>query len=138
MESSETEWNEQVKEGVLKRVKWWQQSNNEPPMAWVTQLIEYLNSMTVSLPSPELGELLVSQMCFEKDHPSMWKFMHRALSSRLLFPLQLLSLLSSKVIPRRRSHPHAYALFLPLLAQHAFSFHPTASTVLQPQDISLV
>ncbi|KAK7340098.1 hypothetical protein VNO77_20792 [Canavalia gladiata] len=121
------EWNEQVKEGIVKRLKWWQQRSNKPPTAWVTELVEYFNSQGIGLPSPELGELLVSQICFDNNHPSMWKLMHHALSTRLLFPLQILSLLSSKIIPNRHSHPHAYALFLPLLAQHAFSFHPTTS-----------
>lgn len=122
------EWNEQVNEAITKRIKWWQQSTNEtPPTRWVTELVDYLTSVNIELPSTELGELLVSQICSEKDHPSMWKFIHNALSSRLIFPLQILSLLSVNVIPRRRSHPHAYALFLPLLAQHAFSFYPIAS-----------
>nr|XP_027188306.1 mediator of RNA polymerase II transcription subunit 33A-like isoform X2 [Cicer arietinum] len=123
------EWNQQVNETVTNKLKLWQQLNNETPTAWVTELIQYLNSVGVELPSPEFAHLLVSQMCSEneKDHPSMWKFLHHALASRLIFPLQLLSLLSSKVFPRRYSHPHAYALFLPLLAQHAFNFHPIAS-----------
>ncbi|KAK7294927.1 hypothetical protein RJT34_17826 [Clitoria ternatea] len=128
------EWDEKVKEGVVKRLKWWQQGN-KPPAEWVTELVQYLNTHGVELPSPELGELLVSQMCFEDNHPSMWKFIHHALSSRLVFPLQFLSLLSIKVIPHRHSHPHAFALFLPLLAQHAFSFHPTTSL---PSNLKIV
>lgn len=126
-----------MEEGVLRRAKQWQQ-RSEPPSAWVTELVEYLTGNGVALPSPELAELLVSQMCFEKDHPSMWKFMSHALSSRLVFPLQILSLLSSKVIPRRRSHPHAYALFLPLLDQHVFSFQPTGSVSCNLRIISSV
>nr|KYP42378.1 hypothetical protein KK1_036207 [Cajanus cajan] len=123
----ELEWDDGVKEGVLKRLKWWQQRSTKPPTAWVTELVEHLNSLGVALPSPELGELIVSQICFDNNHPWMWKFTHHALSSRLLFPFQILSLLASNVIPHRHAHPHAYALFLPLLAHHAFSFHPTPS-----------
>ncbi|KAK7329058.1 hypothetical protein VNO77_23203 [Canavalia gladiata] len=37
------------------------------------------------------------------------------------------SSLTPPQIPNHHSYPHAYALFLPLLAQHAFSFHPTTS-----------
>jgi hypothetical protein len=123
------QWNEQVNEAVTTRLKLWQQRSNESPMTWVTELIEYLNSVGVELPSSELVELLVSQICSEngKDHPSMWKFLHQALSSLLIFPLQLLTLLSYKVFRCRNSHPHAYALFLPLLDQHVFNFHPIAS-----------
>lgn len=129
MEHSRTEWNELVKESVLQRFHLWQQRGNESPTAWVTELIEYLNLVGVELPSSELVELLVSQICPEngKDHPSLWKFIHQALSSRLIFPLQLLSLLASKVFIRRHSQPRGYALFLPLLAQHAFNFNPIAS-----------
>ncbi|XP_027352449.1 mediator of RNA polymerase II transcription subunit 33A-like isoform X2 [Abrus precatorius] len=121
------EWDEEVKEGIVKRLKWWEQRSNKPPTAWVTELIEHLNTLGITLPSPELGELLVSEMCFDNNQPSTWKLVHHALSSRLLFPLQILSLLSSNVLPHRNSHPHAYALFLPLLSQHLFSFHPTTS-----------
>ncbi|XP_058737188.1 mediator of RNA polymerase II transcription subunit 33A-like isoform X2 [Vicia villosa] len=129
MEHSRTEWNELVNESVLRRFHLWQQRGNESPTAWVTELIEYLNSVGVELPSSELVELLVSEICPEngKDHPSLWKFLHQALSSRLIFPLQLLSLLSCKVFVRRHSQPRGYALFLPLLAEHAFNFSPIAS-----------
>ncbi|KAL2330468.1 hypothetical protein Fmac_018049 [Flemingia macrophylla] len=128
----ELEWDEGVREGVLKRLKCWQQQQQQrstkPLTPCVTELVEHLNSLGIALPSPELGELIVSEICFDNNHPWMWKFMHYALSSRLLFPLQLLSLLASNVIPHRHAHPHAYALFLPLLAQHAFSFRPTPSS----------
>ncbi|CAI8612987.1 unnamed protein product [Vicia faba] len=102
MEHSRTEWNEHVNESVLRRFHQWQQRGNESPTAWVTELIEYLNSAGVELPSSELVELLVSQICPEngKDHPSLWKFLHQ---------------------------PRGYALFLPLLDQYAFNFKPIAS-----------
>ncbi|RDX90256.1 Mediator of RNA polymerase II transcription subunit 33A, partial [Mucuna pruriens] len=132
------EWDDEVREGVLKRLKSWQQHNNKPATAWVTELVEHLNSLGVGLPSPELGELLVSQICFDNNHPWMWKFMHNALSSRLLFPLQILSLLASNVIPYRHSQPHSFALFLPLLAQHAFSFLPTPSLPCNHKIVSSV
>ncbi|CAJ1813668.1 unnamed protein product [Sphenostylis stenocarpa] len=121
------EWNDEVREGVVKRLKLWQQRSNKPVTARVAELVEHLNTLGIALPSPELGELLVSEICFHNNHPWVWKFTHHALSSRLLFPLQILSLLASNVIPHRHSHSHSFALFLPLLAQHAFSFYPTPS-----------
>ncbi|KAK7374126.1 hypothetical protein VNO80_07552 [Phaseolus coccineus] len=127
MESSALEWNDEVREGVLKRLKLWQQCSSKPTAARVTELVEHLNTLGVTLPCPELGELLVSQIYHDNNQPWTWKFTHHALSSRLLFPLQILSLLASNAIPLRHSHPHSFALFLPLLAQHAFSFHPTPS-----------
>ncbi|KAI4353605.1 hypothetical protein L6164_002540 [Bauhinia variegata] len=122
--ASGCDWSE-IKKGILERVNWWQQ-RNEPPLALVQELVKYLNSWNLSLPSPDLAELLVSHLCFDNNHPSMWKFIHQALSSRLLFPLQLLSLLSSRIIPHRRSQPEAYRLFLELLSQYAFSFDPSS------------
>ncbi|QCE12159.1 mediator of RNA polymerase II transcription subunit 33A-like isoform X1 [Vigna unguiculata] len=135
---SELEWNDEVREGVLKRLKLWQQCSNKAAGARVTELVEHLNTLGIALPSPELGELLVSQICFDNNHPWMWKFTHHALSSRLLFPLQILSLLASNAIPHRHSHPHSFALFLPLLSQHAFSFHPTPSLSCNRKIVSSV
>ncbi|XP_025695905.1 mediator of RNA polymerase II transcription subunit 33A isoform X1 [Arachis hypogaea] len=98
--------------------------HHRPPGACVIELVDFLNSLRLHLPSPDLAHLLVSHLCFDNNHPWLWKFLHHALSSRLLFPLQLLSLLSSRVIPHRHSHPQAHALFLALLVQHAFTFDP--------------
>ncbi|KAG2404470.1 Mediator of RNA polymerase II transcription subunit 33A REF4-related 1 protein [Vigna angularis] len=137
MESA-LEWNDEVREGVLKRLKLWQQCSKKPAAALVTELVEHLNTLGIALPSPELGELLVSQTCFDNNHPWMWKFTHHALSSRLLFPLQILSLLASNAIPHRHSHPHSFALFLPLLSQYAFSFHPTPSLSCNRKIVSSV
>ncbi|XP_054780626.1 mediator of RNA polymerase II transcription subunit 33A-like isoform X2 [Prosopis cineraria] len=121
----EFEWNE-VKEKVFERVKLFLQ-RKEPPLYGVMELIECLSSLNVRLPSPELAELLVSHLCFDYNHPSLWKFLHQALSSRLLFPLQVLSLLSSRIIPHRHRQPEAYRLFLELLRQYAFSFDPNVA-----------
>ncbi|XP_028764479.1 mediator of RNA polymerase II transcription subunit 33A isoform X2 [Neltuma alba] len=111
----ECEWNE-GKEKVLERVKLFPQ-RKEPPLYWVMELIECLSSLNVRLPSPEFAELLVSHLCFDYNHPSLWKFLQQALSSRLLFPLQVLSLLSCRIIPLRHCQPEAYRLFLELLRQ---------------------
>ncbi|WVZ08447.1 hypothetical protein V8G54_021793 [Vigna mungo] len=101
---------------TLKRLKFWQQYSKKP--AAFTELVERLNTLGIALPIPELGELLISQICFDNNHSWMWKFMHHALSSRLLFPLQIFSLLASNVILHRHSHPHSFVLFLPLLSQY--------------------
>ncbi|GLU14786.1 hypothetical protein SLE2022_313340 [Rubroshorea leprosula] len=74
------------------------------------------------IPSPELAQLIVSHLCFRHNHPSLWKFLHSALSSRLLSPIHVLALLTSRVIPQRRSQPEAYRLYLELLSRYALSF----------------
>ncbi|WVZ17260.1 hypothetical protein V8G54_010242 [Vigna mungo] len=78
---------------TLKTLKLWQQCSKRP--ATFTELVERLNTLGIELPIPELGELLISQICFDNNHSWMWKFMHHALSLRLLFPLQIFSLLAS-------------------------------------------
>ncbi|XP_057513892.1 mediator of RNA polymerase II transcription subunit 33A-like [Actinidia eriantha] len=77
-----------------------------------------------ALPSPELAQFLVSQLCLPNNHqdPSLWKFLHRALSSTLLSPFHVLALLTSRVIPHRWSQPEAYRLYLEILSRYAFSF----------------
>ncbi|GFY82526.1 REF4-related 1 [Actinidia rufa] len=77
-----------------------------------------------ALPSPELAQFLVSQLCLPNNHqdPSLWKFLHQALSSALLSPFHVLALLTSRVIPHRWSQPEAYRLYLEILSRYAFSF----------------
>ncbi|GFY82543.1 REF4-related 1 [Actinidia rufa] len=101
-----------------------------------------------ALPSPELAQFLVSQLCLPNNHqdPSLWKFLHQALSSALLSPfhvnegegresynfrkmvspqLILVFILANqlwRVIPHRWSQPEAYRLYLEILSRYAFSF----------------
>ncbi|PRQ49229.1 hypothetical protein RchiOBHm_Chr2g0119601 [Rosa chinensis] len=76
--------------------------------------------------SIELGEIVVTQLYFRHNKPCLWKFLDFCLSSGLLSPLRVLSLLSARVIPQRLSQPEAYRLFLELLRWYAFSFGPPA------------
>ena len=131
-------WSEKMKEAIIERIKQWE-NGKDPILVWVMELEKYLlnrGTVVADLPSAELGEVLVSHLCFGNNHPSIWKFIDQALLSssagshhrlRLLCPLQILSLLCCRIIPHRRSQPEAYALFLQLLARYAFSFDPTVS-----------
>lgn len=119
MASNATLFEERVKE-ALKRC----QERREPPLIWATEMVKCLDSAGLGLPSVELGQVLVSQLCFAHNCPSMWKFLDHALSSCLLSPLHVLSLLTSRIIPHRWSQPEAYRLYLELLSRYAFSFHP--------------
>ncbi|XP_040372606.1 mediator of RNA polymerase II transcription subunit 33A isoform X2 [Rosa chinensis] len=85
-----------------------------------------LGQCVEAAPSIELGEVVVTQLCFRHSKPCLWKFLDFCLSSGLLSPLHVLSLLSARVIPQRRSQPEAYRLFLELLRRYAFSFDPIA------------
>ena len=82
-------------EGVLETLKRCEQ-RNETTLVSAMEVAKCLRSWQVQLPSPELGQLLVSRLCSSSS--SLWKFIEQALSSRLLYPLQLLSLLTSRYL----------------------------------------
>ncbi|KAJ9185518.1 hypothetical protein P3X46_005145 [Hevea brasiliensis] len=109
-----------MEETILETIKTCQQ-RQEAPLLWAMEVGKCLVSLGMRLPSPELGHVLVPYLCFNNNHPSLWKFLQQALSSRLLYPIHILSLLSARVIPNRRSQPEAYRLYLELLSRYAFS-----------------
>ncbi|KAG4914384.1 hypothetical protein JHK87_051941 [Glycine soja] len=122
MSEEEEEEEGSVMDGVMEVTKWAQEKKTDP-LIWSIQVSSALNSGGVSLPSVELAQRLVSHICFENHVPITWKFLEKAMSVRLLPPLLVLSLLSARVVPQRRLHPSAYALYMDLLSRHAFSPH---------------
>ncbi|KAM1110892.1 hypothetical protein ACFX13_010309 [Malus domestica] len=101
------------------------QRGTENLVEWAVKVGKWVEAA----PSIELGEVLVSQLCFQHNRPSLWKFLDIALSSGLLSPPHVLSILSSRVIPNRWSQPEAYRLYLELLRRYAFSFGPLSGHV---------
>ncbi|KAL2509778.1 Mediator of RNA polymerase II transcription subunit 33B [Forsythia ovata] len=95
---------------------------NETPLVWAMELAKCVEGMGGVLPSTDLAEVVVAKLCFSNNNPSMWKFLHQAISCGLLYPLHVLSLLTSRIIPHCRSQPEAYRLYLELLSIHALSF----------------
>lgn len=75
----------------------------------------------LGLPSAELAGILVSNLCFAHNSPSLWKLVSQAMASRLLCPLHVLALLTARVLPQRRAHPKAYRLYLELLKANVTS-----------------
>ncbi|PON47750.1 hypothetical protein PanWU01x14_242170 [Parasponia andersonii] len=126
------EWGEYERR-VAETVKWCQE-RNESPLVWAMEVGKWAEQA----PSPELGQVLVSLLCFRNNTPSLWKFLQQAMSSGLLFPLQLLSLLSASVIPHRHSQPEAYTLYLQLLSRYALSFNPALPDVNKEKIIKSV
>jgi hypothetical protein len=107
-------------DGVLELTKLAQDRGSEP-LIWAIQLTSHLNSAGVTLPSIEVANLLVSHICWDNNVPITWKFLEKALTARIVPPMLVLALLSSRVIPSRRKHPAAYRLYMELLKRHAFS-----------------
>ncbi|KAM6556132.1 hypothetical protein CsatB_003151 [Cannabis sativa] len=126
------EWSEYERR-VVDTVKWCQE-RNESPLVWSIEMGKW----ATQVPSPDLGQVLVSHLCFQNNTPSLWKFLEGAMSSGLLFPVQVLSLLSASIIPHRRSQPEAYSLYLQLLNRYALSFNPVVSDVSRQTIINSV
>lgn len=115
-------------DGVIEATKAAQEMGGDP-MLWAIQLSGSLSAAGVELPSPELAQLLVSRICWSHNVPIAWKFLEKALLMKIVPPIYVLALLSSKVVPNRVLHPSAYRLYMELLKRHAFSF---ASLIISP------
>ncbi|XP_068669237.1 mediator of RNA polymerase II transcription subunit 33A-like [Aristolochia californica] len=107
-------------ERVLETVKWCEE-RREPPLRWAMEVTKYVRHNGMELPNLELGQLLVSKLCFSRNNPTLWKLLEQGVCSRLLSPLHVLALLTAKVLSHRRIQPEAYRLYLELLSQYALS-----------------
>ncbi|RVW55492.1 Mediator of RNA polymerase II transcription subunit 33A [Vitis vinifera] len=97
------------------------QEKGSDPLLWAVQLSSSLSSAGVSLPSVEVANLLVSHICWGNNVPIAWKFLEKALMIKIVPPMPVLALLSTRVIPSRHSRPTAYRLYLELIKRHAFT-----------------
>ncbi|EEF45403.1 mediator of RNA polymerase II transcription subunit 33A [Ricinus communis] len=97
------------------------QEKGGDPLLWALQISSNLSSNGVSLPSPELADVLVSYICWDNNVPIIWKFLEKALVLKIVPSLMVLALLSDRVIPCRHYRPVAYRLFMELLKRQAFS-----------------
>ncbi|KAG6664410.1 mediator of RNA polymerase II transcription subunit 33A-like [Carya illinoinensis] len=97
------------------------QRKRSDPLHWALQVCSNLNSAGVALPSVELADVLVSYICWDNNLPILWKFLEKALVLKIVPPMFVLALLSTRVIPHRQSWPVAYRLYLELLKRHAFT-----------------
>lgn len=133
METESTQFEQRVLETVKKC-----QYRKEPPLIWATEMAKCVGFAGLKLPSVELGQVLVSNLCFSNNHPSLWKYIDHALSSRLLIPLHVLALLTSRVLPNRRLQPEAYRLYLELLRRYAFTIDSVESETCKEKIINSV
>lgn len=74
------------------------QERNDPPLVWAVEVAKCVGSRGIGLPSPELGQILVSHLCSNLNVPALWKFLNQALSSRLVSSLHVLSLLAPRYL----------------------------------------
>ncbi|CAI9781154.1 unnamed protein product [Fraxinus pennsylvanica] len=107
-------------DGVLELTKAAQEKGMDPLM-WAMQLSSNLTAAGISMPSTEVAELLVSYICWSNNVPIAWKFLEKALTIRIVPPMFVIALLSTRVIANRRRYPVAYRLYMELLKRYAFS-----------------
>ena len=72
------------------------QERNGDPMVWAVQLSSSLGSAGMAIPSPELAHLLVSHICWANHVPVAWKFLEKALAIKIVPPMLVLALLSTR------------------------------------------
>ncbi|KAL6564303.1 hypothetical protein OROMI_015753 [Orobanche minor] len=106
--------------GILELTKAAQERGTDP-LIWTMQLSSRLTAAGVSMPSVEAAGLLVSHICWSNNTRIAWKFLEKALTIRVVPPLFVLALLSTRVISSRRRYPLAYRLYMELIKRYAFS-----------------
>ena len=82
-------------EGLMELTKSAQDRNMDPLM-WAMQLSSTLTSAGLSVPSPDLANFLVSHICWANNVPAAWKFLEKALTLRIVPPMLVLALLSTR------------------------------------------
>ncbi|KAL0348790.1 UNVERIFIED_CONTAM: Mediator of RNA polymerase II transcription subunitA [Sesamum angustifolium] len=115
-----TQLNYNIWDRVLGQTKEAQEKGSDP-LLWAIQVSSNLSSAGITLPSLELANHLVSYICWDNNVPISWKFLEKALALKIVPPLLVLGLLSTRVIPYRHSCPAAFRLYMELLKRHAFS-----------------
>uniref|UniRef100_A0A0D9X2Z8 Mediator of RNA polymerase II transcription subunit 33A n=1 Tax=Leersia perrieri TaxID=77586 RepID=A0A0D9X2Z8_9ORYZ len=94
------------------------EARGDQPLVWAVEVARVVageEEGTAGLPSADLAGILVSNLCFAHNSPSLWKLVGHAVASRLLCPLHVLALLTPRVLPQRRAQPEAYRLYLELM-----------------------
>ncbi|OUZ99644.1 hypothetical protein BVC80_9061g77 [Macleaya cordata] len=102
---------------ILETVKWCQE-RKDPPLIWGMEVSKCVKEAGLGVPSTELGQVLVSNLCFTNNNPSLWKFIDQAISSGLLSSIQILSLLSSRY---KFDSPHHINFYIYVLALVEFN-----------------
>ncbi|RAL43521.1 hypothetical protein DM860_012662 [Cuscuta australis] len=97
------------------------QDRGTDPLVYSFQISSTLNAAGVSIPSPDFAAVLVSHICWSNNVSIAWKFLEKALTLRVVPPLSVLALLSTRVIPNRKIYPVAYRLYMELMKRYIFS-----------------
>ena len=73
------------------------EARGDPPLLRAVELSRVIAGEGAGpLPSADLAGILVSNLCFAHNSPSLWKLLGQAVASRLLCPLHVLALLTPR------------------------------------------
>lgn len=86
-----------LSDSVVELTKVAQQKGSDP-LVWAIHLSSNLTSMGVSLPSVEVANALVSHICWDNNVPIIWKFLEKALALKIVPPMLVLALLSTRFL----------------------------------------
>lgn len=90
-----TQLNRNIWDRVLGQTKEAQEKGSDP-LLWAIQVSSNLSSAGITLPSLELANHLVSHICWDNNVPISWKFLEKALALKIVPPLLVLGLLSTR------------------------------------------
>lgn len=68
----------------------------DPPLIQAMEAGRLVREKGLELPNLELGFVLVSNLCFDHNAPSLWKLLEQAMASRVVSPLHVLALLTAR------------------------------------------
>ena len=77
------------------------EARGDPPLLRAVELSRVIAGEGAGagpLPSADLAGILVSNLCFAHNSPSLWKLLGQAVASRLLCPLHVLALLTPRCV----------------------------------------
>ena len=72
------------------------EARGDPPLLRAVELARVVAGEGIGIPSADLAAILVSNLCFAHNSPSLWKLVGQAMASRLLCPLHVLALLTPR------------------------------------------
>ncbi|RWW28261.1 hypothetical protein GW17_00007274 [Ensete ventricosum] len=72
------------------------EERGDPPLLRAVEAARCVQERGLGLPNPELARVLVSNLCFANNNPSLWKLLDQTMASRVVSPIHVLALLTPR------------------------------------------